>query len=101
MTQQNPGAKKGKPTPARKEREAARKRPLVAPRTKEARAAARVEMREKRREASAGYANGEEKFLPKKDQGPQRGMIRDIVDSRYVTVGEVLVIDLFVGLFFG
>ena len=101
MTQQNSSSKKGKPTPARKEREAARKRPLVAPRTKEARQAARAELREKRREASAGYAAGDPKYLPKKDQGPQRAMIRDIVDARWVTVGEILVVDLFIAIFFG
>ena len=40
MTEQNPGAKKGKATPPRKQQEAARKRPLVGARTKEARKAA-------------------------------------------------------------
>jgi hypothetical protein len=100
MTEQTPNAKKGKPTPARKEQEAARKRPLVAPKTKEARKAERSAMRERRLEASRGFAAGDPKYLTKRDAGPQRSMLRDIVDARYVTAGEVLMTFMVVTLFF-
>lgn len=100
MTEQTPNAKKGKPTPARKQQEAARKRPLIAPKTKEARQAERAAMRERRLEASRGLAAGDPKYLTKRDAGPQRSMLRDIVDSRYVTAGEVLMTMMVIALFF-
>lgn len=100
MTEQTPNEKKGKPTPARKQQEAARKRPLVAPRTPEARKAERAALRERRLEASRGLANGDPKYLPKRDSGPQRSMLRDIVDSRFITAGEVLMVFMVVTLFF-
>jgi hypothetical protein len=93
MTEQTPNAKKGKPTPARKQQEAARKRPLVAPKTPEARKAERAAMRER-------LANGDPKYLPKRDLGAQRSMLRDIVDSRFITAGEVLMVFMVVTLFF-
>lgn len=100
MTEQTPNEKKGKPTPARKQQEAARKRPLVAPRTPEARKAERAALRERRLEASRGLANGDAKHLPKFHAGPQRALIRDVVDSRFVTAGEVLFVFMVVTLFF-
>ena len=100
MTEQTPNAKKGKPTPARKQQEAARKRPLVAPKTPEARKAERAAMRERRLEASRGLANGDPKYLPKRDLGAQRSLLRDIVDSRFITAGEVLMVFMVVTLFF-
>jgi hypothetical protein len=71
---------KGRATPTRAEQEAARRRPLVA-NTKEARAAAKAEMNERRNRAQAGLAAGEEKYLPARDKGPQRRWVRDYVDS--------------------
>jgi len=90
MTEQNSAPKKGKPTPQRKEQEAARKRPLVAPRTKEGKAAQAAKMRSERLAAREGYAAGDDKYLPKRDAGPQRRMIRDVVDSGWFTIGEFL-----------
>ena len=90
MTEQNSAPKKGKPTPPRKEQEAARKRPLVAPRTKEGKAAQAAKMRSERLAAREGYASGDDKYLPKRDAGPQRRMIRDVVDAGWLTVGEFL-----------
>lgn len=90
MTDQNSAPKKGKPTPARKEQEAARKRPLVAPRTKEGKQAQAAKMRSERLAAREGYAAGDDKYLPKRDAGPQRRLIRDIVDSGWFTIGELL-----------
>lgn len=71
---------KGRPTPSRAEQEAARRRPLVA-NTKEAKARARADLNERRERARVGMANGEEKYLPARDQGPQRRFVRDHVDA--------------------
>ncbi|MFT4259779.1 DUF3043 domain-containing protein [Microbacterium sp.] len=77
---ETPTAGKGRATPTRAEQEAARRRPLVA-NTKEARAAARAELNERRNRANAGLAAGEEKYLPPRDKGPQRRFVRDYVDA--------------------
>ena len=79
----NPIAAKGHATPTRKEREAARKRPLVGGKTPEARALSREQQRAQRERARIGFANGEEKYLPLRDRGPQKRHIRDVVDSRW------------------
>ena len=100
MTEANPNAKKGKPTPARKQQEAARKRPLVAPRTKEAIQAERAARKARRIEASEGLLNGDERFLTRRDAGPQRSLLRDVVDSRYFTMGEILMVFMVATLFF-
>ncbi len=77
---ETPAVGKGRATPSRAEQEAARRRPLVA-NTKEARAAARAELNERRNRAQAGLAAGEEKYLPARDKGPQRRWVRDYVDA--------------------
>jgi hypothetical protein len=79
----NPVAPKGHATPTRKEREAARKRPLVGGKTPEARAMSKEQLRVQRDRARIGLANGEEKYLPAKDRGAQKRHVRDIVDSRW------------------
>lgn len=71
---------KGRATPSRAEREAARKRPLV-PDTKEAKARARAELAAKREKARIGMASGDPRYLPARDQGPQRKFARDWVDA--------------------
>ncbi|GEP48395.1 DUF3043 domain-containing protein [Microbacterium saccharophilum] len=82
------GPGKNRPTPTRAEREAARKRPLVAD-TKEAKARAKAELAAKREKARIGMANGDEKYLPLRDRGPQRRFARDFVDSGW-HLGELL-----------
>lgn len=84
--QDAPVVGKGRPTPTRAEREAARKRPLVAD-TKEAKARARAEMTAKREKARIGMAAGDDRYLPPRDKGPQRRFVRDWVDSRW-SLGE-------------
>jgi hypothetical protein len=74
-----PGGK-GRATPSRAEQEAARKRPLV-PDTKEARARAKADLAEAREKARVGMAAGDPKYLPVRDQGPQRKFVRDFVDG--------------------
>ncbi|WP_309103706.1 DUF3043 domain-containing protein [Microbacterium sp.] len=77
---ETPAVGKGRATPTRAEREAARRRPLVA-NTKEAKAAARAELNERRARAQAGMAAGDERYLPVRDKGPQRRWVRDYVDA--------------------
>lgn len=81
---------KGHATPSRKEREAANKRPLV-PNDRRAAAKANREAIAKQRErARIGMATGDERYLPRRDRGPQRRFVRDYVDARY-NVGELMV----------
>lgn len=81
---------KGKPTPTRREKEAARKRPLVSNDRTAARKQARATMQQQRERARIGMANGEERYLPIRDRGPQKRWVRDYVDARF-SVGEVLI----------
>lgn len=83
-------AGKGRPTPSRREREAARKRPLVPNDRKEAAKAARAKMNEARDRARVGMANGEERYLPTRDKGPQKKFVRDYVDARW-SIGEFMI----------
>lgn len=76
-----PGAK-NRPTPKRREAEAARRRPLV---PEDRKAAARAD----RQRAREGMAAGEERFLAPRDRGPIRAFQRDIVDARR-NIGEMI-----------
>jgi len=80
---------KGRPTPTRKEREAARKRPLVPNDRKEAGRRSREQLRSEREKARAGMAAGDDRYLTARDKGPQRRFVRDYVDARF-SVGEFL-----------
>lgn len=71
---------KGRATPTRAEREAANRRPLVAD-TKEARAAAKADLQARRERARVGMENGDDRYLPARDRGPQRRWVRDYVDA--------------------
>jgi hypothetical protein len=76
--------KKGRPTPSRREAEAANKARTKVPRTRKEQAAARrvsrTEGSSKMREA---MRTGEDRYLPARDQGPVRRFVRDYVDSRF------------------
>jgi hypothetical protein len=80
---------KGHATPTRKEKEAARKRPLVANDRAERRRRERESANVERERARVGMANGEQKYLPVRDRGPQRKFVRDYVDARW-SFGELL-----------
>ena len=87
----DPAAGKGRPTPSRKEAEAANQRPLVAGRgDKAATKAQRDRQREARERARVGMMQGDERFLTPRDKGPQRRYVRDFVDAR-TTIGEFLI----------
>lgn len=83
--------KKGRPTPTRKEAEAAAKERARAGTDKKA---ASKLLREKRAEQNRrmreGMKNGEERFLPARDQGPVKRAVRDWIDSRLMFTEFVL-----------
>lgn len=81
--------KKGRPTPTRKEREAARRKPLVPTDRKAAKRQSREDARKQRVEQREAFARGDEKALPPRDKGPVKAFIRDYVDSRR-NFGEIL-----------
>jgi hypothetical protein len=97
---------KNRPTPSRREQEAARKRPLVPKDRKAAASTSRDANRVARARQRAALLSGDESGLPARDKGPVKRYIRDIVDTRY-NLGEfmlpvmvaVLVL-LFLGRFF-
>lgn len=78
-----PGGK-GRPTPTRREAEAARKARAKTPRTRKEIAAAnrkaRMDAQSKVREA---YKTGDDKSLPARDRGPIRRFVRDFIDVRF------------------
>ncbi len=82
-----PGAK-GRPTPSRKEAEAAARERARAGKDKKA---AQKLLRERRTSSNAkmreGMRTGDERYLPARDQGPVRRFIRNYVDAR-VSVAE-------------
>lgn len=88
-------AGKGRPTPTRREKEEARKRPLVSNDRAEARRRARLDAQAQRDRARAGLAAGEERYLPMRDRGPQKKFVRDYVDARF-SFGELLIPVMFV-----
>ena len=95
-----PGGK-GRPTPSRREAEAARKTSIRAPRgSKGGKKAAREQDRAERSHARAGMLAGDERYLPARDQGPVRGFVRDFVDARY-TIAEYFIFMAVVVLLLG
>ncbi|WP_307866505.1 DUF3043 domain-containing protein [Leucobacter chromiisoli] len=81
---------KGRPTPSRKQAQAARAQPLVGSRDKAALKAQRRQEQERRERARVGMMQGDERFLTYRDKGPQRRYVRDYVDARW-NVGEMLI----------
>ncbi len=84
------GTGKGHATPSRKEREAANKRPLVPDDRRAAAKANRAAVAADRERARIGMASGDERYLPRRDRGPQRKFVRDYVDARW-NIGELMV----------
>ncbi|MFC0360399.1 MULTISPECIES: DUF3043 domain-containing protein [Kytococcus] len=89
--------KKGRPTPKRREAQAARRKPLVVTDRKAAKEAERRERAEERARARQGMLDGDDAYLPARDRGPVRAYVRDRVDSRF-TVGQVMLPILLVTL---
>ena len=76
-----PGGKKGRPTPKRKDAEAARIHPLVPKDRKEAKRAARAARNARFDAEQRALVTGEEKYLPARDKGAARRFVRDYVDG--------------------
>ncbi|TDD24114.1 DUF3043 domain-containing protein [Kribbella turkmenica] len=96
--QGKPGGK-GRPTPTRKEAEAARKAALKKPRNrKEAAAYRREKVRAERVKMQEAMRTGDDRYLPAADKGPVRRFARDYVDARYSVMEFALPILLVVSL---
>ena len=80
-------AGKGRPTPKRKEAQAQRAQPLVGGSPGRMTKQDKQQVADARMRARAGYAAGEDRYLPDRDRGPQRRYIRDFVDAR-TSLGE-------------
>ncbi|GAA1641735.1 MULTISPECIES: DUF3043 domain-containing protein [Brevibacterium] len=83
-------AKKGRPTPKRSQQESMRRQPLVSKDRKVANQRAKEQQRKERDRARIGMMNGEEKYLTRRDRGPQRRYVRDFVDARF-SIGELFI----------
>ena len=77
-------AGKGRPTPKRSEAQGRRTGPPPPPPTtrKEAYKRMRQTQASRRVETRAGAARGDDNYLPARDRGPVRKLVRDVVDSR-------------------
>ncbi|MFW6775728.1 DUF3043 domain-containing protein [Nocardioides sp. CPCC 205120] len=79
----NPAAK-GRPTPSRREAEAAaRARAKPARSRKELAAKERADRKARQDKVREAMKTGDETFMPKRDRGPVRRFTRDFVDSRF------------------
>ena len=83
-----PGAK-NRPTPSRRDQEAANKRPLVPTDRKAAASQSREANKVARARQRAALLSGDESALPVRDKGPVKRYIRDAVDARW-NVGEFM-----------
>ena len=79
--------RKGRPTPKRKQAEAANRRPLVPANRQDARKAAKQADRAQRDKEYRALQTGDEKNMPYRDRGPVRRYVRDYVDARF-NLGE-------------
>lgn len=89
LNQDSVSGSKGRPTPTRREKEEARKRPLVANDRTERRRQERLARAAANERVRIGMANGDEKYLPARDRGVQRRFVRDYVDARW-SLGELV-----------
>lgn len=83
-----PGAK-NRPTPKRRDQEAANKRPLIVTDRKAARSQDKTARREALAKQRQGMLTGDDRYLPPRDKGPRRRFIRDSVDARW-NLGEFM-----------
>jgi hypothetical protein len=91
-----PGAK-NRPTPKRRQAEAARRRPLVVADRKAAAKVDRERAREARGKQRAALVTGDDAHLPPRDKGPHKRFVRDVVDARW-NLGEWYLVLAFVAV---
>ena len=97
-------AGKGRPTAKRSEAQGRRPGPPPPPPTtrKEAYKRMRAQQADRRAQTRLGAARGDEAYLPARDRGPVRKLVRDVVDSRrnigslFLAVAGVALIGTFV-----
>jgi hypothetical protein len=90
---------KGRPTPTRREAEAARKQALKKPRNrKEASAYRREKVRIERAKMQDAMKTGDDRYLPAADKGPVRRFARDYVDARWSVMEFALPVLLVISL---
>jgi hypothetical protein len=95
---------KGRPTPRRREAQRRRTGPVAPPpkTRREAYKRMREQGTERRTNLREGMKTGDERYLLPRDQGPERKLVRDIVDSRrnagtlFLFVAVVYFLGLFV-----
>lgn len=88
---------KGRPTPSRKEAEAARKtRAKVPNNPKEAKKAARDRARQDRERSRQGMMAGDQRYLQPRDQGAGKAFTRDFVDARFSLAEYFIVVAVLV-----
>jgi hypothetical protein len=78
---QREGAK-NRPTPKRKDQEAARRQPLVVADRKQAKQADRLKRNEQMARTRQAMLTGDDAGLPPRDKGPVRRYMRDYIDAR-------------------
>ncbi len=79
---QRDGAK-NRPTPKRKDQEAARRQPLVVADRKQAKRLDKVKRNEQMAKTRQAMLTGDESGLPPRDKGPVRRYMRDYIDARW------------------
>jgi len=98
------GAGKGRPTPKRTEAQGRRSGPVPPPPTtrKEAYRRQREQQAAGRGSAREAAARGDESALPARDRGPERRLVRDLVDARrnagsiFLVVAALVLIGYFI-----
>lgn len=77
-------ASKGRPTPSRREAEAAaRARAKPARSRKEINAKAREDRVTRQNKVREAMRTGDDRFMPQRDRGPRKRFVRDLVDTRF------------------
>jgi len=79
---QRDGAK-NRPTPKRKDQEAARKQPLVVADRKQAKQVDKAKRNEQLAKTRQAMLTGDDSGLPARDKGPVRRYMRDYIDARW------------------
>ena len=74
---------KNRPTPKRKDQEAARRQPLVVADRKQAKQLDRAKRNEQLAKTRQAMLTGDDSGLPPRDKGPVRRYMRDYIDARW------------------